>query len=127
MTPSLTTVYAVSDSDDPTALPGRARRRARSHPEAGSAYRFGSQQLNVHGPGVDAGTLVARPAFVPRGSDLCSFFPGRIHDTIAHLEAYNVEVQDGPIPRNGGKGLGMSIYFRDPDGSLLGSSPTTER
>ena len=45
--------------------------------------------------------------------------PGGIHDAIAHLEAYDVEVEDGPMPRNGGQGLGMSIYFRDPDGSLL--------
>jgi len=38
------------------------------------AYRFGTEQLNVHGP---------------------------------------------PVERNGVKGRGVSVYFRDPDGSLL--------
>lgn len=41
------------------------------HPDGRVAYRFGDQQLDVHGPGLDIGTLVARPPIVPRGSDLC--------------------------------------------------------
>lgn len=41
------------------------------HPDGRVAFRFGAQQLNVHGPGVDAGTLVASPPVAPGGSDLC--------------------------------------------------------
>lgn len=33
--------------------------------------RFGEQQVNVHGPGVDAGDLVARLAVRPGNSDPC--------------------------------------------------------
>jgi catechol 2,3-dioxygenase-like lactoylglutathione lyase family enzyme len=30
-----------------------------------------------------------------------------------------VEVETGPVARLGAKGQGISVYFRDPDGSLL--------
>jgi catechol 2,3-dioxygenase-like lactoylglutathione lyase family enzyme len=30
-----------------------------------------------------------------------------------------VEVELGPLPRIGARGVGASVYFRDPDGSLL--------
>jgi catechol 2,3-dioxygenase-like lactoylglutathione lyase family enzyme len=52
---------------------------------AGWAYRWGSTQLNLHGPGIDA---------VP----------------LARI---------GPVERWGAQGRGVSVYFRDPDGSLL--------
>ena len=36
-------------------------------------------------------------------------------------EGAGVEVELGPVERHGAKGAGMSVYFRDPDGSLLES------
>jgi catechol 2,3-dioxygenase-like lactoylglutathione lyase family enzyme len=30
-----------------------------------------------------------------------------------------VEVELGPVARDGARGRGTSVYFRDPDGSLL--------
>jgi catechol 2,3-dioxygenase-like lactoylglutathione lyase family enzyme len=30
-----------------------------------------------------------------------------------------VAVELGPVPRNGARGPALSVYFRDPDGSLL--------
>ena len=36
-----------------------------------------------------------------------------------HLQAQGVEVIEGPVERYGGRGRGTSVYFRDPDGSLL--------
>jgi catechol 2,3-dioxygenase-like lactoylglutathione lyase family enzyme len=83
------------------------------------AFRFGDQQLNVHGPGVDAGTLVARPPVVPGGSDLCFVWSGTPEEAVAHLAAQGVAVEAGPLTRHGGQGRGTSVYFRDPDGSLL--------
>jgi catechol 2,3-dioxygenase-like lactoylglutathione lyase family enzyme len=89
------------------------------HPDGRVAYRFGDQQLNVHGPGLDVGSLVARPAVVPGGSDLCFVWPGSVAAALAHLREHGVAVEAGPVPRNGGQGPGTSVYFRDPDGSLL--------
>ena len=82
------------------------------------AYRFGSQQLNVHGPGVEP-TPVARLPVQPGNSDLCFVYDGPIEDAIAHLGAHDVRIDFGPIERSGARGTGLSVYFRDPDGSLL--------
>lgn len=82
------------------------------------AYRFGSEQLNVHGPGVDAHPLALKPV-APGNSDLCFEWPGPIEGALRHLELQDVAVEEGPVNRNGAKGEGRSVYFRDPDGSLL--------
>ena len=84
----------------------------------GWAYRFGHNQLNVHGPGVNA-TPVARTPVPPGGSDLCFEWPGPIEEAQRHLAHHQVAVELGPVPRNGAGGPGRSVYFRDPDGSLL--------
>jgi catechol 2,3-dioxygenase-like lactoylglutathione lyase family enzyme len=83
------------------------------------AYRVGETQLNVHGPGVDVGDNVARIPVQPGNSDLCFVWPGPIAEAAAHLERNGVAVELGPIERFGGSGAGTSVYFRDPDGSLL--------
>ena len=83
------------------------------------AYRLEDQQLNVHGPGVDVGDLVARTPVRPGGSDLCFVWPAPIEDAISHLRELGVEIEVGPVPRPGARGAGTSVYFRDPDGSLL--------
>lgn len=84
----------------------------------GFAYRFGDVQLNLHGPGL-APTPLARLPVQPGNSDLCFEWQGQITAAIAHLELCQVPVELGPVPRNGAKGPGTSVYFRDPDGSLL--------
>jgi len=81
-------------------------------------YRFGDRQLNVHGPGLDA-FPVARIPVPPGGSDICFEWPGTIDAAVAHLAACNVPIDCGPRRGFGARGLGDSVYFRDPDGTLL--------
>ena len=83
-----------------------------------TAYRFGAQQLNLHGPGL-APEPVARLPVQPGNSDLCFAWDGPIEDAVAHLAARGVAIELGPVPRAGAGGTGQSVYFRDPDGSLL--------
>ena len=84
----------------------------------GYAYRFGDEQLNVHGPGV-APAEVARLPVAPGNSDLCFEWMGPIADAVAHLQRCGVAIERGPLQRFGAKGFGTSIYFRDPDGHLV--------
>jgi catechol 2,3-dioxygenase-like lactoylglutathione lyase family enzyme len=82
------------------------------------AYRFGDTQLNLHGPGT-TGNPVARLPVQPGNSDICFEWNGPIADAIAHLARHRVPIELGPVQRSGAKGAGTSVYFRDPDGSLL--------
>ena len=82
------------------------------------SYRFAVAQLNPHGPGVDAAP-VARLPVQPGNSDLCFEWPGPIGEAREHLEQNGVEIELGPVERFGARGGGTSLYFRDPDGSLL--------
>ena len=86
--------------------------------ESGWSYRFGDEQLNLHGPGVSP-VPVARLPVQPGNSDLCFEWPGPIDEAREHLERNGVEVEMGPVERSGARGTGTSFYFRDPDGSLL--------
>jgi catechol 2,3-dioxygenase-like lactoylglutathione lyase family enzyme len=83
-----------------------------------TAYRFGDTQLNVHGPGVQA-VQVARDPVRPGNSDLCVVWSGPVEEAVSHLDLHGVEIEAGPVTRHGAQGAGTSVYFRDPDGSLL--------
>jgi catechol 2,3-dioxygenase-like lactoylglutathione lyase family enzyme len=84
----------------------------------GWAYRFGHEQLNVHGPGQNPAPNAQIP--IPAGgSDLCFEWPGPIEEAIAHLRRHNISIEVEPSVRTGVKGKGVSVYFRDPDGSLM--------
>jgi len=84
----------------------------------GWVYQLGNVRLNVHGPGVVADP-VARIPVPPGGSDLCFVWPGTVTEVIEHLGQCGVAIELGPVPRHGAGGDGSSVYFRDPDGSLL--------
>ena len=78
----------------------------------------GGQRLNVHGPGATPHPRAADPVR-PGNSDLCFVWEGDVDSARAHLERCGVEVELGPVERTGARGVGTSLYFRDPDGSLL--------
>ena len=83
------------------------------------AYKLADgQQLNVHGPGASPVPRAADPVH-PGNSDLCFVWEGTPEEAVAHLLEHGVEVELGPANRTGGQGNGTSVYFRDPDGTLL--------
>jgi len=67
------------------------------------------------------GTFTLRaPAARPPCGDLCFVWDGTAAQLKAWLDAAGTRVEEGPVPRQGGrKADGSSTYIRDPDGNLL--------
>ena len=82
------------------------------------AYRFGEQLITVHGPG-----STPEPALTvaPGTSHVAFTWDGDADSTVAHLQAHGIDIELGPIERRavGRPAGGISLYFRDPDGSVL--------
>jgi catechol 2,3-dioxygenase-like lactoylglutathione lyase family enzyme len=76
------------------------------------------RRLNVHGPGSTPHPRAADPVR-PGNSDLCFVWDGSVAEATEHLRRCDVAVELGPVERTGARGAGTSLYFRDPDGSLL--------
>jgi catechol 2,3-dioxygenase-like lactoylglutathione lyase family enzyme len=86
--------------------------------QQGFTYKLGDFLLNCHGPGI-VPNLVAKKPVAPGNSDLCFVWPDTIDAAVAHLKKYDVAIEKGPVATRGAKGDATSVYFRDPDGSLL--------
>jgi catechol 2,3-dioxygenase-like lactoylglutathione lyase family enzyme len=111
-------VIAVSDWERSNAFYGDVIGAEVVSRGAGFAYRLGEQQLNVHGPGLDPHP-VARDRVRPGNSDACFRWDGPIEGAVQHLRAHDVPIELGPVDRHSALGAGTSVYFRDPDGSLM--------
>ncbi len=44
---------------------------------------------------------------------------GTWQNLLERLQANNVDIEEGPVPRWGAHGSGTSIYFRDPESNLI--------
>ncbi len=81
------------------------------------AVQIGNQKLNLHDAGSRADPVASHPAV--GGADLCILTETPIADVVRHLGALAVEIVVGPVERTGATGSILSVYIRDPDGSLI--------
>lgn len=81
------------------------------------ALEFGPSKINLHQSGHEITPHAARPD--PGSADLCLITTTPPEQVLAHLDAEQVSVEEGPVVRTGAQGPIISIYFRDPDGNLI--------
>ncbi|MCZ6860417.1 MAG: VOC family protein [Alphaproteobacteria bacterium] len=82
------------------------------------ALHFGDQKINLHKAGAEFEPKAARPT--PGSADLCLVLDGSFVQAVATLQSEKIELIEGPVERIGAVGSMQSIYFRHPDGNLIG-------
>ena len=111
-------VIHVSDWEASKAFYTRVMGAEAVELDVGYVFRWGDQQLNCHGPDKHPSPKARLPV-EPGNSDLCFRWDGPIEQAVDHLKSQQVAIECGPVQRFGGLGEGTSVYFRDPDGSLM--------
>jgi len=81
------------------------------------ALKVGQQKINLHQHGQEIEPHAQIP--IPGSADLCFLTSQPLPEVIAHLQACNVAIIDGPVRRTGAVGPLLSVYFRDPDLNLI--------
>ncbi|WP_193367264.1 VOC family protein [Pelagibius marinus] len=78
------------------------------------ALKFGKQKINLQTLGMETRN------FAGIGSgDLCLITGWEPEKVVAHLEAEDVAIVEGPVEKTGAMGPMTSVYFNDPDGNLI--------
>ena len=81
------------------------------------ALQFGHQKINLHQLGKEFEPKALRPT--AGSADLCFIAETPLDEVIAHLQAQNIDIVEGPIERTGAMGKILSVYLRDPDQNLI--------
>jgi catechol 2,3-dioxygenase-like lactoylglutathione lyase family enzyme len=81
------------------------------------ALALGSQKINLQEQGREYEPKADLPT--PGSADLCFITTTPRAEVIAHLQACEVAILEGPVPRTGAGGPMTSLYFRDPDLNLI--------
>jgi catechol 2,3-dioxygenase-like lactoylglutathione lyase family enzyme len=86
------------------------------------SVHVGDQMINFHRVATwqREGFTLRAPAAVPPCGDLCFVWDGTPAALQEALAATGTEVVEGPVARQGARGVeASSVYARDPDGNLL--------
>ncbi|ATH78118.1 MULTISPECIES: VOC family protein [Halomonadaceae] len=78
---------------------------------------LGDTALRLHQTDTDIAPVSATPT--PGSLDLCLRCQLPLDEFKQHLDALEVDVELGPVARQGANGPIESLYLRDPDGNLL--------
>jgi catechol 2,3-dioxygenase-like lactoylglutathione lyase family enzyme len=78
----------------------------------------GDVRLSIHQQGNGVDLVAATP--LPGSCDICFRWDGSIEEAALLLNEREIEIIDGPSPRQTSDGRpSQSVYFRDPDGNLV--------
>jgi catechol 2,3-dioxygenase-like lactoylglutathione lyase family enzyme len=100
-----------------TEVLGMKLEHFRTPTEERLALKFGAQKINLHewGREFEPRAHVA----VPGSLDLCFIAAVPLDEVIRRLNALNVKIIEGPVPKTGAVSKLRSVYVRDPDLNLV--------
>jgi catechol 2,3-dioxygenase-like lactoylglutathione lyase family enzyme len=80
---------------------------------------FGNQKINVRPKNAEKAEWFTADEVAAGSDDLCFLTTSTPEEVVAHLKANGVKIEEGPSRRQGARGTLLSVYCRDPDGSLI--------
>jgi catechol 2,3-dioxygenase-like lactoylglutathione lyase family enzyme len=81
--------------------------------------KFGRQKINLRPIMTSKEDWFTADHEAVGSEDLCFLTDRTPDEVVRHLQAQGVLIVAGPGPRRGARGTLMSVYCRDPDGSLI--------
>jgi catechol 2,3-dioxygenase-like lactoylglutathione lyase family enzyme len=90
--------------------PGKTRR---------TSMKFGRQKINLRPVSASKREWFTADHEAAGSDDLCFLTKATPQQVADHLRACGVEVVEGPSEKRGAMGTIVSVYCRDPDGSLI--------
>jgi catechol 2,3-dioxygenase-like lactoylglutathione lyase family enzyme len=84
-----------------------------------TSVSFGAQKINLRPAGADKVEWFTADHARAGSDDLCFLTTASPDEVVAHLAACGVAIEEGPIAKQGARGVLRSVYCRDPDGSLV--------
>jgi catechol 2,3-dioxygenase-like lactoylglutathione lyase family enzyme len=118
-------VIQVSDLETSATWYARVLGMTREDVPPGSGHptrtemKFGRQKINLRPVATSKEDWFTADHEAAGGEDLCFLTDSKPDEVVRHLQAQGVPIVAGPGPRRGAQGTLMSVYCRDPDGSLI--------
>ena len=89
---------------------GRAKRISMS---------FGNQKINLRPVATDKQEWFTADHEAAGSDDLCFLTNATPQRVVDHLKSCDIAIEEGPVEKQGARGKLISVYCRDPDGSLI--------
>jgi catechol 2,3-dioxygenase-like lactoylglutathione lyase family enzyme len=80
---------------------------------------FGNQKINVRPRDANKTEWFTADHETAGSDDLCFLTSDTPQQVVAHLNSHGVRIEEGPVAKQGARGVLRSVYCRDPDGSLI--------
>jgi catechol 2,3-dioxygenase-like lactoylglutathione lyase family enzyme len=83
------------------------------------AVRFGRQKINLRPITASKKNWFTADHVEAGSEDLCFLTKATPQQVVEHLKACGIAIEEGPGEKRGALGTLVSVYCRDPDGSLI--------
>jgi catechol 2,3-dioxygenase-like lactoylglutathione lyase family enzyme len=84
-----------------------------------TSMSFGNQKINLRPVTADKVEWFTADHEAAGSDDLCFLTNVPPDEVVRHLKNCGVAIEEGPVAKQGARGVLASVYCRDPDGSLV--------